>query len=70
MKILYDEADEGEVEVFGDLMMIVTLTKLMLMMMAPRLGAISTGGLGLHPSRANLDVFNVSCIVIDYRYKF
>ena len=37
--------------------MIDTLMKLMLTMMAPRLGAICTGGPGLHSSRANLDIF-------------
>ena len=38
--------------------------KLMMMMMALWLGAICTGGLGLHSSGADLEVFIVSSIII------
>ena len=46
------------------LMRIVMEMKLMLMMMALWLGAICTGGLGLHSSRADLEGFIVSSIII------
>ena len=47
-------------------MMVILMMEmmLMLMMMALRLGAICTGGLGLHSSRADLVVFIVSSIII------